>query len=246
DVGQGDAVFVRSAGHLALIDTGPLPERLENCMAELGVERIDLLVLTHYDLDHVGGAAAVIGRVDTVFVGPSGDPEDDRLHARFAAAGADVRQVSRGPSGLFGELRWKVLWPPQRLVGFEPGNPASVTVEFNGVGECANGCLSSIFLGDLGRDAQNRLLAAGPVGPVDVVKVAHHGSADQSDRLYARLGAVVGAIGVGAENGYGHPTEPSLAILAAVGTVPVRTDTSGLILIAPGSDPGTVRVWTQH
>ncbi len=244
DVGQGDAVFVRSAGHLALIDVGPRPERLDECMTQLGVGRIDLLVLTHYDLDHVGGAAAVLGRVDTVLVGPSGDPEDDRLREQFAAAGARVHQVSRGPSGLLGELRWQVLWPPKRLVGFEPGNPASVTVEFSGVGDCVAGCLSSIFLGDLGRDAQNRLIAAGPVDAVDVVKVAHHGSADQSGRLYERLRAVVGVIGVGADNGYGHPTDELLAILASVGTVPARTDTGGLILLAPGPEPGTVRVWT--
>ncbi len=246
DVGQGDAVFVRSAGRLALIDTGPLPERLERCMAELGIERIDVLVLTHYDLDHVGGSAAVVGRVDTVLVGPSGDPADDRLHAQFAAAGARVHQVSRGASGLLGELRWNVLWPPQRLIGFEPGNPASVTVEFSGVGECASGCLSSIFLGDLGRDAQNRLLAAEPVDAVDVVKVAHHGSADQSERMYSRLGAIVGVIGVGADNGYGHPTQALLAMLAASGTAALRTDTSGMILLAPGVEPGTVRVWTQR
>lgn len=73
--------------------------------------------------------------------------------------------------------------PPSRLGSIEPGNPASVTLEFQPVGECASGCLSSIFLGDLGEDAQNRLLAAGPVGAVDVVKVAHHGSRDQSERL---------------------------------------------------------------
>ncbi|MDP3208146.1 MAG: ComEC/Rec2 family competence protein, partial [Rhodoglobus sp.] len=246
DVGQGDAVFVRSAGRLALIDTGPVPERLENCMSELGVGRIDLLVLTHYDLDHVGGATAVVGMVDTVLVGPSGDPEDDLLRAQFAAAGARVQQVSRGPSGILGELRWRVLWPPTRLVGFEPGNPASVTLEFTGVGECTNGCLSSIFLGDLGRDAQNRLLAAGTVDSVDVVKVAHHGSADQSERLYERLAATVGVIGVGTDNGYGHPTESLLSVLADVGTAPLRTDTGGMLLLAPGSDPGTVRVWTQH
>ncbi|MCA0218214.1 MAG: ComEC/Rec2 family competence protein [Actinobacteria bacterium] len=246
DIGQGDAVFVRSRGQLALIDTGPDPALMRRCMTELGIGRVDLLVLTHYDLDHVGGAGALVGKVDRVFVGPSSDPEDDRLRNYFVAGGARVEQVSRGPTGLLGDLRWEVLWPPARLGSIEPGNPASVTLEFQPVGECAAGCLSSIFLGDLGEDAQNRLLAAGPVGTVDVVKVAHHGSRDQSERLYLRLHATVGVIGVGADNGYGHPTDDLLAILARAGTTPARTDRSGLILLAPGAAPGTVRVWSER
>jgi len=215
-------------------------------MTELGIGRVDLLVLTHYDLDHVGGAGALVGKVDRVFVGPSSDPQDDRLRADLVAGGAHVEQVSRGPTGLLGDLRWEVLWPPSRLGSIEPGNPASVTLEFQPVGECASGCLSSIFLGDLGEDAQNRLLAAGPVGTVDVVKVAHHGSRDQSERLYERLHATVGVIGVGADNGYGHPTDDLLQILARAGTIPERTDLSGLILLAPGAEPGTVRVWSER
>ena len=246
DIGQGDAVFVRSRGQLALVDTGPDPALMRRCMTELGIGRVDLLVLTHYDLDHVGGAGALVGKVDRVFVGPSSDPEDDRLRADLVAGGAHVEQVSRGPTGLLGDLRWEVLWPPSRLGSIEPGNPASVTLEFQPVGECASGCLSSIFLGDLGEDAQNRLLAAGPVGTVDVVKVAHHGSRDQSERLYERLHATVGVIGVGADNGYGHPTDDLLQILARAGTIPERTDLSGLILLAPGAEPGTVRVWSER
>ena len=246
DIGQGDAVFVRSRGQLALVDTGPDPALMRRCMTELGIGRVDLLVLTHYDLDHVGGAGALVGKVDRVFVGPSSDPEDDRLRADFVAGGAHVEQVSRGPTGLLGDLRWEVLWPPSRLGSIEPGNPASVTLEFQPVGECASGCLSSIFLGDLGEDAQNRLLAAGPVGTVDVVKVAHHGSRDQSERLYERLHATVGVIGVGADNGYGHPTDDLLQILARAGTIPERTDLSGLILLAPGAEPGRVRVWSER
>src|SRR5690606_38668295 len=61
DIGQGDAVIVRSAGEIALIDTGPDPGLLARCLDELGIRRIQLLVLSHYDQDHVGGTAAVLG-----------------------------------------------------------------------------------------------------------------------------------------------------------------------------------------
>ena len=246
DIGQGDAVLVRSAGEIALVDTGPDPVPLRACLDDLGIGRIDLLVLTHYDLDHVGGVEAVLGRADRVLVGLSDGEEADGIVADLRAAGAVVDQVSHGAAGMLGELRWRVLWPPQRPAGIEPGNEASVALEFEPVGACVTGCLSSVFLGDLGEAAQDRLLAAEPLGAVDVVKVSHHGSSDQSEALYQRLQAVVGVIGVGADNGYGHPTERVLDILAAAGTRAARTDEDGLVLFAPGAEQGTVRVWTSR
>jgi len=243
DVGQGDATVIRSLGAIALDDTGREPARLQHCLDELGISHIDLLVLTHYDLDHVGGVSAVYGKVDRVLIGPPSDPGDVRIASDLMANGAEVDQVSRGESGMLGELRWDVLWPPPR--GVEPGNPASVTIQVTGAGACAHGCLSGILLGDLGEDSQARLLGTGQVRPVDVVKVAHHGSADQSARLYEALHATVGLIGVGAGNDYGHPTAKLLGILAAVGTRPLRTDLDGLTLVAPGVRAGDIRVWTE-
>ena len=81
---------------------------------------------------------------------------------------------------------------------------------------------------------------------MDVVKVSHHGSADQSEALYDRLRAAVGLIGVGADNDYGHPTDSLLEMLAASGTTALRTDLDGLILVAPGDGPGEVDVWTAR
>ena len=243
DIGQGDATVIRSQGMIALDDTGPKPERLQHCLDELGITHIDLLVLTHYDLDHVGGVSAVYGKVDRVLIGPPSDPGDAQIASDLRANGAEVDQVSRGETGMLGELRWDVLWPPPR--GVEPGNPASVTIQVTGAGACVQGCLSGILLGDLGDDSQTRLLGTGQVRHVDVVKVAHHGSGDQSARLYEALQATVGLIGVGAGNDYGHPTAKLLGILAAVGARPLRSDLDGLTLVAPGSRPGEVRVWTE-
>ena len=245
DIGQGDAVLVRSGGAVALIDTGPEPRALSGCLDTLGIARIDLLVLSHYDLDHVGGTAAVFGRVDRALLGPVSDPGDQRLADDLAAHGAAVEHVSRGQTGVLGELGWEVLWPRAKLGGVQPGNDASVTLRFHGVGECAGGCLSSLFLGDLGEESQTLLMAAGPVGDVQVVKVAHHGSADQNERLYQGIRAHVGLIGVGAANTYGHPTDRLLDILQRSGTRIARTDLHGLVLVAPGADGGE-RLWTER
>lgn len=245
DVGQGDAVLVRSLGQVALVDTGPKPKLLAKCLKELGIDRIQLLILTHYDLDHVGGTSAVFGMVDRALVGPVADATDSKLREALQGAGAAVSEVSRGDHGMLGDVEWQVLWPPTRPGTVEPGNASSVTVRFEGVGACTEGCLSSLFLGDLGEESQSRMLGVAHPQPVDVVKVAHHGSADQSPRLYALVQARVGIIGVGIENRYGHPTNTLLTTLAKVGTKVTRTDLEGMILIssAPG---GRVTVWTEH
>ena len=248
DVGQGDAAVVRSAGAIAVIDTGPEPDRMSACLGALGIGRIDLLVLSHFDHDHVGGAGALIGRVDRVLIGPMDAAAEARVVAPLAAGGAVIEEVRRGDAGILGSLAWQVLWPPARP-GLEPGNDASVVVRLSpaaGADDCPpDGCLTMAFLGDLGADAQLRMLATGPVGHVDVVKVSHHGSADQAERLYRALTAPVALIGVGAENDYGHPTEQLLGILARLGTETGRTDTEGLLLVERSAEGGIV-LWRER
>jgi competence protein ComEC len=246
DVGQGDAVVVRSADQVALIDTGADPDLLTDCLARLGIDRFDLLVLTHFDHDHVGGTEAVVGRADAVLVGPTDTEQDVRLLEKLAAAGAQVVQASSGDRGELGELRWTVLWPGERLAGIDPGNDASVVVEFVPRPDCQLSCLSSVFLGDMGESAQSRLLAEGTVSRVDVVKVSHHGSADQSPALYAELQATVGLVGVGADNGYGHPTADALEMLEASGTTVARSDLDGLVVLSSGERSGGVLLWSER
>ncbi|GAA4381845.1 ComEC/Rec2 family competence protein [Agromyces bauzanensis] len=236
DIGQGDAVLVRSAGATALIDTGPEPFALERCLTMLGIERIDLLVLTHWDADHVGGAGAVAGRVDTVIHGPLDGDRSDRVLDPLALGGAATIEVTAGHGGELGDARWRVVWPKARAV---PGNDASVVLDLDAPG------YRGVFLGDLGEEAQLRLLRSFDLGRVDLVKVAHHGSADQSEALYRELGATVGMIGVGAENGYGHPTDRLLDILTATGTTPVRTDRSGTAVLT-ADDAGGFGLWTER
>lgn len=241
DIGQGDAVLVRDGTHVALIDVGPEPAALAACLSELGIDRIELLVLSHYDLDHIGGVEAVLGRVDHALVGAPENDDDIWLHERLLAGGATVTESSWGDIGSLGRLRWEVLWPDGRD-GTQPvGNAGSITVSFDGLG------IRSIFLGDLGEEAQDAMVAVAQPGTVDVVKVAHHGSADQSAELYRRLHATVGLISVGADNGYGHPTKRLLDLLAASGTTAMRTDLQGLTVVAPATQgDGALTVWTER
>ena len=230
DIGQGDAVLVRSGGAVALIDTGAEPELLEACLQSLGIGRLDLLVLTHFDLDHAGGAPALVGQVDRVLVGPTDGPQDERLVESLAAGGAVVDTVAEGRHGVLGDHVWRVLWPPAHR-GVEPGNDASLVLEWRGAPGCAH-CPSLLALGDLGADAQRMLASTHDLAPIDVIKVSHHGSADQYEALYTALAAPVALIGVGADNGYGHPAPGILAALDAAGSTVVRSDQHGMALLA--------------
>jgi competence protein ComEC len=234
DIGQGDAVLVRSRNQLALVDVGPDPEPLTDCLHRMKVQRIDLLILSHYDRDHVGGLSAVIGLVDRALVGPPDGAADERLLSDLRGGGADVIDAHRGMGGSFGDYRWDILWP--RANAAISGNEASVTVLFSGP-------LRMLFLGDLGERAQDAVDSANSIGPVDLVKVAHHGSADQSEGLYLELHAIAGIVSVGLDNGYGHPTDRLLGILGRSGTRCLRTDLAGLIVVSGYS--ATLSVWTE-
>ncbi|MGH3691788.1 MAG: ComEC/Rec2 family competence protein [Microbacterium sp.] len=239
DVGQGDAVLVRSATQVALIDAGPDPELLSACLRSLGVDRIDLLVLTHFDLDHVGGVPAVEGRVASVLHGPVAEESDRRLLEDLADAGAGVSEGSAGQRGVLGDAAWRVLWPLRGSAAFPAGNDASVVMEFDG-----GGVPRSIYLGDLSAASQRMLLRTAELGRYGVVKVAHHGSADQDPGLYEAIRARVALFSVGAENDYGHPRAETLELVAASGAHTLRTDEQGRILL--GVRDGELEVWTER
>ncbi|SDR68865.1 ComEC/Rec2 family competence protein [Agrococcus carbonis] len=234
DVGQGSATLVRHGGAVVLVDTGEDPARIEGCLRLLGVQRVDLLVLTHFDRDHSGGAPALVGRTALVVHGPTDEralPVVDEL----AAGGAAAHEARRGDAWQVGEVRVEALWPIGEL---EPGNDASVAVAIDlpGAG------LELVVLGDLGAESQSRLLRAGG-SAASVVVVSHHGSADQLPALYRRIGAVAGLVGVG-ENDYGHPTDAALRLVQESGGMPLRTDELGTVALAV--DSGGVRVWSER
>lgn len=238
DVGQGDAVLIRSGDAVALVDTGPDPAPLTACLADLGIRHIDLLVLTHFDLDHRGGIAAVQGRVGTVLHGPTDGAEDAAILDRLAADGAAMTAAATGISGTLGASRWRVLWPRSTTA---PGNDASVVVDFRG-----GGVPTSLFLGDLSAAGQQAMAAdALLLDGYQVVKVAHHGSADQDPDLYARVHPALALVTVG-ENDYGHPRTETLDLLSDVGARIARTDRGGLIAVWTDADGAGLRLWSAR
>ena len=244
DVGQGDAVVVRDAGRVAMIDAGRTERPLRECLSTLGITYIDILFLTHFDIDHVGGFGPLVGHVGTVLHGPPDGDADVAILEQLRVGGARIVSAERGLSGRLGRLDWRVLWPSDGN-SREPGNPSSVTVLFDRGTECDATCVTGLDLGDLPGAEQTAVRLAGGLASIDVVKVSHHGSRDQDPELYARVRAPVALIGVGVDNEYGHPTAETLDVLAGIGSTIARSDLNGIVLVWRTSD-GELRVWRER
>lgn len=239
DVGQGDAVLVRADDRIALFDTGPDPALLAACLSRVGVDWIDLLILTHFDLDHVGGVDAVRGSVGTVLHTPPADDSERALIADLVAEGAVAVPASAGMRGTLAEASWTVLWPRPGNVAFA-GNDASVILDVRG-----GGIPPMLLLGDLSASSQRALIASGALRPpYAVVKVAHHGSADQEAELYRIAAARLALVTVGVDNDYDHPREQTLATLSEVATRIARTDLDGMVLVL--SSEASLSVWRER
>ncbi len=233
DVGQGDALLVRSQGEVALIDTGRDPELIENCLNDAGVSKIDLLVLTHFDADHVAGLPGAMPRVSgEMLVSPFQDTRAIVAESYRLASdqGVAVIKAQRGMQGNLGHIRWLVISPSATAHEATDSNDASVTMIFD------FGDFALLTLGDLGEAGQQRLQRQHPAlleqlaQRALVVKVAHHGSADQSVSFYRRLRVDFGLFLVG-ENRYGHPTQLALSLISPTGIV-LRSDQHGPIAIS--------------
>jgi competence protein ComEC len=217
DVGQGDAILLQqAAAPSALFDTGPPGAGLGDSLRRLGVEQLGLVLITHDQRDHAGAfgevlAAARVERLALARPAPG-------VAGQARAAGAEVIRVGEGSEVELGGLRLQVLSPtPGRSTPGTDPNADSIVVaaRFGGWGTLLTG------------DAEAEAAAIDP-GPIDVLKVAHHGSADAGlATLLDRSAPRVAMISAGADNGYGHPTDEVLGALAERGICVLRTDLHG-------------------
>jgi competence protein ComEC len=221
-----------------VVDVGPEGGGAGACLTELGIEHVDLLVLTHFHADHVGGLEDVLdaATVTEVLVSPVRDPAEQATAVldMLADEGILVTVGVTGASGAIpgaAQVSWRVLAPDDGAAG------AAGTVE----GEANDGSvalevrtrhLTTVALGDLERDGQAavlRRLQAEGAGEVDVVKMAHHGSAVQDPALAELLSPRVTFVSAGAGNTYGHPAPEAVSLYRAAGSAILRTDECGTV-----------------
>jgi competence protein ComEC len=227
DVGQGDAILLQPAGAPAiLVDGGPSGAGLEAKLEEAGVDRLAAAVVSHDQSDHAGGIEELLGHF------PIGRLVYARLGRDLLAAsratGVVPAQVAAGGELRSGGLGLEVLWPPPELVR-EPAPAADPNR------------LALVLLARwrdfsmlLSADAEAEAVPLDP-GPLDVLKVAHHGSDDAGlAALLDRAAPRLAVISVGADNSYGHPTPGTLAALGERGVRTLRTDSDGTVTLDVG------------
>jgi competence protein ComEC len=240
DVGQGDGALIQVPGGAVLVDEGPPEAKMASQLRHLGVTNLSLLVMTHPQRDHVGGAAEVLKKLRVAAVLDPAIPSEseDERSARAAARQRGVRMIvaRAGEAFRIGALRLRVVWPDgPGTAGDDPNNHAVVLV-------ASYGQTDALFTADAESDVTGRL----QLPPVEILKVAHHGSADDGlgDEL-KELRPRIAVISVGAGNDYGHPTPATLGTLGAVpGLAVYRTDVNGRVVVE--SDGRRISVRTSR
>ncbi len=249
DVGQGDAILVEGGrGTRLLVDGGPDPGRLLGALDPRlppWDRRIDLLVLTHPHEDHVGGLPALLERyrVGRVFepgmrgAGPAYAAWEGALRSR----GLSSEHLAAGDRLSVDGLILRVLWPIGGRVPAEPGDDGRSVNDVSIVLLGEWGDQRFLLTGDAEDDVDPELLAAG-LPHLDLLKVAHHGSATSTGAaLLAATRPSVAIVSVGTPNRYGHPSPATLARLEDAGGRVFRTDRDGTVAASLDGDRLDVR-----
>lgn len=236
DVGQGAAVLVESRNHVLLYDTGPRFSASADAGGRIvlpylrwrGIDGIDLLVVSHLDSDHSGGAASVLSGTRVAAVLTSIDP----AHPALLGA-ADVRRCQAGSRIDVGALRVDVLHPP-------PADAAPARAATN-----AASCVLRVELnrqrllltGDLPARQEAELVARERSLQADWLSVPHHGSRGSSSQaLLDAVGPRWASVQAGYRNRFGHPDAQVLARYLARRVHVVRSDESGMAQWRFGGD----------
>jgi len=210
DVGQGDSVLLETRRARVLVDEGPPEADVAGQLRAMGLRALTAIVLTHPQRDHIGGAAAVL---DELRVGQVEDPGIEAPSADHDAAMAAARRrhvpveiVHEGDAFRIGGLRLRILWPDG------PGLPSEDPNQHAVVALVSYGATDVLLTADAESDVTGPLR----IPPVEVLKVAHHGSEDPGlPDLLRTLRPRIAVISVGQGNDYGHPRPETLAALRA-------------------------------
>ena len=252
DVGQAEALALRlPSGRALLIDAaGPggafdIGDRVVvPALLARGITRLDGFVLTHPDVDHIGGSGAVVTDLapPRLFEGiaPARHPERDALAAAAGRAGMSVESLRAGGSIARDGVVINVLHPPppdwerQRV-----RNDDSLVLEI------LLGDVSLLLMGDAGEAVEREIVPRLAQARVRILKAGHHGSRTSTSAfLLAAARPAAALISAGRGNLYGHPHPSVVARLEAAGASVFRTDRDGQLDVATDGRVVEIRRWS--
>lgn len=227
DVGQGDSILISSNGFNALIDFGnqsDLGNKLLDDLKSYGVDRLDCVILSHYDTDHVGGGAKIIGAIETKYaVLPEQDDRSENSYDNFCyaleEAKAEIYPAKPGTVINIGDFEITVLAYNRDA---DNSNDKSVVVMAEIDGK------KFLFTGDAGAEVEAQMLSDKINVDCDVYKASHHGSRNSNTEEFVSAASPEYAVlSVGTSNSYGHPHSEVIEVFEEVGAKIYRTDKMG-------------------
>ena len=228
DVGQGDATLITCGGHAMLIDSGDDSKgtAIQNYLKKQNIKKLDYLILTHPDADHIGGAPVIITKfaIDKVFV--SNYEKDTKTYQKLIQALDDKRlkytTPSVGSQYSLGTATITILAPNDT---YDNPNDASIACIIQ------NGSNKFLFTGDAGEDAEKDILDNGINISADVYHVGHHGSRYSTSKdFFDAVKPSYAVISCSEDNSYGHPHAETLNTLRMNGVKVYRTDEEGTVI----------------
>ncbi len=229
DVGQGDAILVKSQGRALLVDTGNQDSLLASALGRQGVAHLDGVVITHHDDDHCASLDSLSANIaaSRVYVSaPTLNCEcfgcASLVQQASDVSGADAVGLSVGDEIHVGAFTCRVVWP--RSFSDAGGNVDSLCLLISH--ESTSGQWQILLTGDA--ETEQLKSIAQDIGRIDVLKAAHHGSkTGMDDDVAAALLPRVALISCGKNNRYGHPSQSTLSALEGIGSEIFRTDGDG-------------------
>ena len=244
DVGQGDCCLIMTRDKTCLIDGGTYEEgasTISDLLDYYGIWQVDLCVMSHWDVDHAGGIAAlcVQGRTKSILTsyvpGPSDSDKDVEDFFKSTGLNNDSKalylsQLSLCLAGdrimLSDSVFLDVLYPSSSTGG---GNEQSLVTKLHISGPDP---VDILFTGDIGTLTETRLIEESADLDCDILKVAHHGSKySSSEAFITACSPSIAVISVGAHNFYGHPAPATLERLEKAGCTVFRTDQEGAVVL---------------
>ena len=245
DVGQGEAILIALPEKTVLIDAGPTGSapKIEQVLQELGRNKIDYLVATHPDEDHIGGMADVISNTQIGTIYAPNKTNNTATYRKFLAAIQNNNlQITLAEAGTIidqiDSYKLEILWP-KKDANFPETNDYSIIIKLT------VGNKTFLFTGDA---PTNAILNSNP-GHIDVLKLSHHGSrTGTTEVLIHKLSPTYAVLSYAVDNPYGHPMQSVLNALrkhsvevwgtGANGTITITCD--GTNIDISGEKPGTV------
>lgn len=233
DVGQGDSsLIITPKGKTILIDAGDEAhaKKVVSYIREQGIEKLDLVIATHPDADHIGGMDKVIKNFDIdVFAMPDVSAKTNQYKQIQRELKAKKMRATRLYQGdevqIDDDIDFEILSPVK-------GKKYDDTNEYSIVAKIVYKDTSFILMGDATMENEVDIINNVPDIDIDVLKLGHHGSStSSSDYFITKTSPNIAIISCGKNNKYGHPHQEVMRVLKKHGVTPYRTDEMGDIVI---------------